>query len=75
MTRPLVAGFVGGALVATAAATVLRSAMPAMSGLNVFDPLPYAIALVGFATVVALAILSPGRRAIHIDPTTALRHD
>ena len=46
-----------------------------MSGLKVFDPLPYVTAMAFFAAVVALSILRPGRRAIRIDPIGALRHE
>jgi ABC-type antimicrobial peptide transport system permease subunit len=40
MRRPIVIGFVCGALGASVVASVLRSGIPTMSGLNVFDPLP-----------------------------------
>ena len=33
------------------------------------------MAMAFFAAVVALSILAPGRRAIRIDPLTALRHE
>jgi hypothetical protein len=46
-----------------------------MSGLDVFHPLPYVIALALFAAVVALSILAPGRRAIRINPGKALQHE
>jgi hypothetical protein len=75
MSRPIVVGFVCGALGGSAVARVLRSGIPTMSGLNVFDPLPYAMAAVFFAGVVALSILAPGRRAVRIDPGRALQHD
>ncbi len=44
-----------------------------MSRLNIFDPLPYLLALVFFAALIALSILAPGRRAMRIDPNVALR--
>jgi ABC-type antimicrobial peptide transport system permease subunit len=75
MRRPIVIGFVCGALGGTAAATGLRSGIPTMSGLDVFAPLPYVMAMASFAAVVALSILSPGRRAIRIDPLQALQHE
>ena len=75
MRLPLVIGFVCGGLGGAAVASILRSGLPTMSGLVVSDPLPYLAALVLFAAVVALSILGPGRRAIHIDPLTALRHE
>ena len=75
MSRPIVVGFFCGALGGAAVATILRSGIPTMSELNVFDPLPYVMAMVFFAVVVALCILAPGRRANRIDPIQALRHE
>jgi putative ABC transport system permease protein len=75
MNRPIVIGFVCGALGGSAVASVLRSGIPTMSGLNVFDPLPYVMAMAFFAAVVALSILAPGRRAIRINPGQALQHE
>ena len=40
-------------------ATVLRSGIPPMSGIDVFDPLPYVMAMAFFAAVVAVSILAP----------------
>ena len=75
MSRPIVIGFVCGALGGSAVASVLRSGIPTMSGLNVFDPLPYVMALAFFAAVVGLSILAPGRRATRINPIQALQHE
>jgi macrolide transport system ATP-binding/permease protein len=75
MSRPIVIGFVCGALSGSAVATVLRSGIPTMSGINVFDPLPYVMAMAFFAAVVALSILAPGRRATRINPLQALQHE
>jgi ABC-type antimicrobial peptide transport system permease subunit len=75
MSRPIAIGFVCGALGGSAVARVLGSGIPTMSGLDVFDPLPYVMAMAFFAAVVALSILAPGRRAIRINPSTALQHD
>jgi ABC-type antimicrobial peptide transport system permease subunit len=75
MIRPIVIGFVCGALGGSAVASILRSGIPTMSGLNVFDPLPYVMALAFFAAVVALSILAPGRRAPRINPIQALQHE
>jgi ABC-type antimicrobial peptide transport system permease subunit len=75
MSRPIVIGFVCGALGGSAVASVLRSGIPTMSGIDVSDPLPYLMAMTLFAAVVALSILAPGRRAIRIDPLQALRHE
>jgi hypothetical protein len=75
MTRPIVVGFVCGALGGSAVASILRSEIPTMSGLDVSDPLPYVMAMVFFAAVVALSILAPGRRAVRINPLQALQHE
>jgi ABC-type antimicrobial peptide transport system permease subunit len=75
MSRPIVIGFVCGALGGSAVASLLRSGIPTMSGLNVFDPLPYVMAMALFAAVVALSILAPGRRATRINPSEALQHE
>jgi len=75
MTRPIVIGFVCGALAGSVVASVLRSGIPTMSGLNVYDPLPYVMSMAFFAVVVALSILAPGRRATRIDPNRALQHE
>jgi ABC-type antimicrobial peptide transport system permease subunit len=46
-----------------------------LAGLNLFDPLAYLMAMAFFAAVVALSVLSPGRRAIRINPSQALKHE
>ena len=75
MSGPIVVGFVCGALGGAAVATVLRSGIPTMSAIDVFNPIPYVMAMVFFAAVVALSIFVPGRRAIRINPSQALQHD
>ena len=75
MSRPIVIGFVCGALGGATVAAVLRGGIPTMSGLDIYDPLPYLVALALFALVVALSILAPGRRATRIDPLRALQHE
>jgi hypothetical protein len=75
MSRPIVIGFVCGALGGAAVAGVLRSAIQTMAGLDVFEPLPYVMAMAFFAAVVALSILAPGRRATRINPSQALQHE
>ncbi len=75
MIRPVGAGLACGALGGAAVAMLLRGGIPTLSGLRVLDPLPYAVAVVAFAAVVALAILPSGRRAARIDPIEALRHE
>jgi len=75
MSGPIVVGFICGALGGAAVATVLRSGIPTMSGINVFNPIPYVMALGFFAAVVAVSILVPGRLAIRINPSQALLHE
>lgn len=75
MSQAIFAGFVCGALGGAAVAKILRSGMPAMAGIDVFDPLAYLMAMAFFAAVVAISIFAPGRRAIRIDPSKALQHD
>jgi ABC-type antimicrobial peptide transport system permease subunit len=75
MRRSVAIGFICGALGASAAAIVLRSGIPAMVGIRLFDPLAYLMAVGFFAAVVALAILAPVRRAIRIEPSRALQHE
>ena len=75
MRRPIVVGFVCGALGGSAVASILRSGIPTMAGLNVYAPLPYLLAMVSFSAVVAISILAPGRRAVRINPLQALQHE
>jgi len=75
MRRPIIIGFICGAVGGAAVASILRSGIPTMAGINVSDPLPYVMASLFFAAVVALSILAPGRRATRIDPLRALQHE
>ena len=75
MSRPIIIGFVCGALGGAVVASLLRSGIPTMSGLDVSDPLPYVMAMVFFSAVVALSIVAPGRRATRINPLQALQHE
>ena len=75
MRRPILIGFVCGAFGGAALASILRSSIPTMSGINVYAPLPYGAALACFAVVVAISVLEPGRRANRIDPISALKHE
>ncbi|MDQ3418855.1 MAG: hypothetical protein M3541_08745 [Acidobacteriota bacterium] len=54
MSRPIVSGVVYGALGGAAVASLLRGGIPTMARLNVAKPIPYLVALVFFATVIAL---------------------
>ena len=75
MGRPIVVGFACGAFAGSAVASVLRSGIPTMSGLNLFDPLAYVMATALFAAAVGLSLLAPGRRAMRINPLQALQHE
>ncbi len=75
MSRPVVSGFLCGALGGSAVAKILASGLPAMSGVRVFDPLAYLMALAFFTAVGALAVFAPARRAIRINPSKALQHE
>ena len=75
MARPIAIGFACGAIGGGVVASLLRSGIPTMSGLDVLDPLPYLTALVCFAGVVGMAILAPGRRANRINPIEALKSE
>jgi ABC-type antimicrobial peptide transport system permease subunit len=46
-----------------------------MVAINVYQPVPYALALACFAAVVGVSVLAPGRRATRINPVDALRHE
>jgi predicted permease len=63
-------GGLAGMALAAAGEQILRSQFV---GLPALDPLSYATGLAGFAIVAAAAVLVPARRALRIDPASALR--
>ncbi len=65
-------GLVAGSALAAGAATVLRGLL---YGITPFDPVAWAFALTAMIAAAALANLVPARRAMRIDPITALRID
>ena len=67
---PLGIGGLAGMALAAAGEQILRSQF---LGLSALDPLSYAAGLAGFAIVAAAAVLVPARRALGIDPASALR--
>jgi len=71
-TVPVVIGFVCGAACATLAGTILSREL---FGLSAIDPISYGGAALIFVLVVCVATLPAVRRALRIDPMTALRHD
>jgi predicted permease len=69
---PTVAGLLGGAACASLLATVLSSEL---FGVSPIDPTTYGGVALVFVLVTALTALPSLRRALRIDPMTALRHD
>ena len=63
-------GLVAGAMLAAAAATALRGLL---YGVTPFDPVAWGLAIAAMIAAAALANLVPARRAMRIDPMTALR--
>lgn len=63
-------GLVVGGLLAAAAASVLRGVL---HGISPFDPVAWGLALTAMIVAAALANLVPARRAMRVDPITALR--
>ena len=65
-------GIVLGAVLAAATATALQGLL---YGITPFDPIAWGLAIVAMVTAAVLANLVPARRAMRIDPMTALRLD
>jgi putative ABC transport system permease protein len=63
-------GLVAGALLAAAAASALRGLL---YGITPFDPIAWGLAIAAMIAAAALANFVPARRAMRIDPMTALR--
>jgi ABC-type antimicrobial peptide transport system permease subunit len=61
-----------GAVLAGAAATALRGVL---YGVTPFDPIAWGLALTAMLAAAALANFVPARRAMKIDPMSALRAD
>jgi putative ABC transport system permease protein len=70
-TGPLVAGTIVGIVLAYLLAQAMRAQI--ILGLVNFDPIGYLLGLGAFLIVVVAAILIPLRRALRIDPASALR--
>jgi predicted permease len=63
-------GLIAGALLAAAAASALRGVL---YGITPFDPVAWGLAIAAMIAAAALANFVPARRAMRIDPMTALR--
>lgn len=63
-------GLVAGGLLAGAAATALRGVL---YGITPFDPIAWGLALTAMLIAAALANFVPARRAMRVDPMSALR--
>jgi predicted permease len=68
--RPVVAGILGGLVIATAATRLLASYL---FGLTVMDPWAVSVAVTTLLVVAGVASYLPARRASRIDPLQALR--
>jgi putative ABC transport system permease protein len=65
-------GLITGGLLAAAAASALRGVL---YGITPFDPIAWGLALTAMIVAAAMANFVPARRAMRIDPMTALRTD
>jgi ABC-type antimicrobial peptide transport system permease subunit len=68
--RLTAAGMVAGTV---AAAIVSRAMRGMLFGVSSADPITYATVLIIFAATAAAALIIPARRALRVDPLTALR--
>jgi len=53
----------------------LRDSRRVLYGISGLDPVAYLFAIVLFALAALLAVWLPARRALHLDPMSALRND
>ena len=65
-------GMIAGGLLAGAAASALRGVL---YGITPFDPIAWGLALTAMLVAAALANVVPARRAMRVDPMSALRTD
>jgi ABC-type antimicrobial peptide transport system permease subunit len=70
--RPVLIGLLGGLIAAASAAQFLRAIL---AGVSTLDPLAFLGVSVFFLGIALLAAFVPARRALRIDPMTALRCD
>jgi ABC-type antimicrobial peptide transport system permease subunit len=69
---PVAAGLIVGVAGAAALSQLLRGQLYGISNL---DPTTYLVAIAVFIVTVVVSALLPARRALRIDPLSALRHD
>ena len=69
---PVLSGTAFGLAAAVAVNHILRSQLV---GISPYDPVSMAGAPIALILIAVLACLVPARRALSIDPATALRHD
>jgi predicted permease len=68
--RLTAAGMIGGSLAAVAVSRAMRGML---FDISPSDPLTYAVVLLIFAATAGAALIVPARRALRVDPLTALR--
>jgi predicted permease len=73
--RPIVAGMVGGMLIAVPTAVFVQRGLTMLPILDNASPVSFAVAALAMLLVIVLAIAGPARRAGITDPLTALRAD
>lgn len=71
-TRPVVGGLLAGMLLAVGASRLLHGLL---FGLDTIDALSFAGVSILFLTIALVAAYPPSRRAIHVDPSDALRYE
>ena len=71
-TRPVIAGLLVGMVVAVGVSYLLRGLV---YGLHTIDGISFISVPIFFLIIALLAAYPPSRRAIHVDPVVALRHD
>jgi predicted permease len=71
-TRPVIAGLLVGMVLAVGVSYLLRGLL---YGLNTIDSISFISVPIFFLIIALLAAYPPSRRAIHVDPVVALRHD
>jgi putative ABC transport system permease protein len=73
--RPIVVGLLVGLALALAGAPALARVLSTTFVINTYDPLAFVAAATLLVAVAVGAMLGPSRRATHVDPLVALRHE